>query len=156
MRKLFLFPALITFSIGLIGCSGPKEPLDEAFVFSNLDGVTDVSVTKLPLNPQSRSQWWDEIEDSLRGYIRRGHATEIEKDQVGKNIITLRFDGKLRSFSVNDDDKDSPSDWSSYDAMKYRVNSALEEDTALATRNPTIAVLDSGAKVSLVDTTELP
>ncbi|MDC3199951.1 hypothetical protein OAT92_05025 [Porticoccaceae bacterium] len=151
MRKLFLFPALITLGIGLIGCSGPKEPLDEAFVFSNLDGVTEISVTKLPLNPQSRSQWWDRAEDSLRVGISLGHAREVQKDQVGKNIITLRFDGKWRNFSVIDDDKDSPSDWSSYDAMKYRVDSALEEDTALATRNPTIAVLDSGAKVSLVD-----
>jgi hypothetical protein len=142
MRKLFLFPALITLSIGLIGCSGPKEPLDEAFVFSNLDGVTDVSVTKLPLNPQSRSHWWDNIEDSLRYYIERGDATEVEKDQSGRNIVTLRFDGKLRSFSVP------------FTELKYtktRIGYALEEDTALATRNPTIAVLDSGAKVSLVD-----
>jgi hypothetical protein len=143
MRKLFLFPALITLSIGLIGCSGPpKEPLDEAFVFPNLDGVTDVSVTKLPLNPQSRSHWWGRVEDSLSTDIYLGYATEVEKGQSGPYVMSLRYNGELRNFSFKRSD---------YSDMKRRVNSAMEEDKELPTRHPIIAVLDSGAKVSLVD-----
>ena len=158
MKNLFLVTALITLSIGLFGCGGPKEPLDEAFVdeafvFSNLDGVTGISVTKLPLNPQSRSQWWDEVEDSLRNYISWGDATEVEKDQSGKNIITLRFDGKLRSFSVSDqvDKNRSKYDYNKYESIKREIDGAMKEDKELPTLHPIIAVLDSGAKVSLVD-----
>jgi hypothetical protein len=44
LNNLFLVTALITLSIGLFGCGGPKEPLDEAFVFSNLEGETTVPV----------------------------------------------------------------------------------------------------------------